>query len=316
MLLGAILGMMVAGGLVLLYESFIDRFRSADEMRQMLGLPVLGTIGKFDHEEGYSRQALVAITEPRSLPVEAFRRLRTNLRFADVDAEMKSLAITSANPNEGKSVVSANLAVVMAQSGLAVILVDADLRKPKQHLLFELARNPGLTDALLVESFAQIETLLQPVGAVPNLRILSVGRAAPNPAELLGSKRMTQLIADLEQHADLVIFDTPPVLAVSDAQVVGTQVDGTLLVMDAQRTTRKMARVAIEALDQVNVNLVGLTVNRVDGRSRGYYYAYHDYYDDGDGGSGGQPAATRRARASGWRRWLPTPNWASSRRNG
>src|SRR5690606_12077471 len=102
-----------------------------------------------------------------------------------------------------------------------------------------------------------------------------------------------------------------PVLAVSDSQVVGTQVDGTLLVMDAKRTTRKMARVAIEALDQVNAHLVGLAVNRVNGRNRGYYYAYHDYYDSDDSQDGGHPAGAGPTRPSRWRRWLPVPNWAS-----
>ncbi len=301
--LALVVGAMVAGGLVFLYELYLDRFRSSDEIRETLATPILGTISRLDKSEEYSRQALVSLNEPRSLVVESFRRLRTNLRFANVDSDLQALAITSANPNEGKSMIAANLAIVMAQAGLSVILVDADLRKPKLHQLFEVSRSPGLSDALYNETFDGLDLLLQSSG-IPNLRLLTVGRKVPNPAELLGSQRMGELLSMLRKQADLVLIDTPPVLAVSDSQVIGTQIQASLLVIDTKRTTRKMARLAVEALDQVNARIIGVAINRVDNRARGYYYEYYDYYeqDDGDGSDGPGGGKVRSKWSRPWQR--------------
>lgn len=343
LLIGLILGGAGAVGLVLLYESYVDRFRSQEEMRQLLGLPALGSIFRVEEAGADGPSSLVALHNARSVGVEAFRRLRTNLRFADIDHELKSLAVASANSEEGKSFISANLAVIMAQAGLRVILVDTDLRKPKLHKFFGLSRSPGLTDALYhvaessagpvsqdipargavpqkdggpdngvgptdsavflseLGSFDNLDALLQPT-ELDTLRVLPVGRRAPNPTELLGSRRMAHLISYLETQADLVIFDTPPVLAVSDAQVIGAQVGGTLLVIDPNRTTRKMARHALEALAQVNVRVAGLTVNRIPPGRRGYsYYPYYDYYEEDDslGETGAHGAQTGASHGDG-----------------
>ena len=305
--LALVVGAMVAVGLIYLYELYTDRFRSSDEIRQALATPILGSISQLAAMEGHSRQALMAVNEPRSVAVESFRRLRTNLRFADVDRELHTLAITSANPNEGKSVIAANLAVVMAQAGLKVVLIDADMRKPKQHYLFEISRTPGLSDALYHENFDGLDLLLQPT-AVPNLRVLTVGRKAPNPAELLGSQRMRELLVTLRQQADLIVIDTPPILAVTDSQIIGTQVEGTLMVIDTKRTTRKMAQMAVEALDQVSARLIGITINRVESGARGYYYYYdnYEYYgDDEDEDSGGKGG--RRSKRKWNRLWQRQP---------
>ncbi len=301
-LLALILGAGTAFGLLLLYEMATDRFRSNDDIRQVLGLPVLGSIGQIGVAEDQSPDTLVSLQDPRALSVEAFRRLRTNLRFANVDVALKGLAVTSANPGEGKSLISSNLAVVMAQSGLTVILVDADLRKPRQHRLFGVARSPGLTDALLGENFDQLDLLLQPT-RVLGLRVLTAGNQAPNPAELLGSRRMAQMADLLKSQADMVIFDTPPVLAVTDAQITGAEADGTLLVLDIKRTTRKAARYAVELLDQVGARVVGLAINRLTSNDRGYYYSYYDYeyyHEDGDdtGASGNGAGGERRKHRS------------------
>lgn len=309
-LLALILGAGAAFGLLLLYEIATDRFRSNDDIRQVLGLPVLGSIGQIGVAENPSPDTLVSIQDPRALSVEAFRRLRTNLRFANVDVALKCLAVTSANPGEGKSLISSNLAVVMAQSGLSVILVDADLRKPRQHRLFDVARSPGLTDALLSESFDQLDLMLQQTN-VPGLRVLTAGNQAPNPAELLGSRRMAQMADLLKSQADIVVFDTPPILVVTDAQITAAEADGTLLVLDIKRTTRKAARHALELLDQVGAKVAGIAINRITSSDRGYYYySYYDYdyYDeDGDdtgasrnGGGGRRKHKSRRhAQPSG-----------------
>ena len=288
--LALVVGAMVAVGLIYLYELYIDRFRSSDEIRQMLATPILGSLNKLDKLDGHSRDALIAFTDTRSSAVEAFRRLRTNLRFANVDQELNTLAITSAAPNEGKSVIAANLAIVMAQAGLSVILVDGDMHKPKQHRLFEISRAPGLSDALYLDDFAGLDLILQPT-AEPKLRVLTVGMKTPNPTELLGSQRMRELLARLGEDADMVVVDTPPVLVMSDSQIIGTQVQGSLLVLDAKRTTRKMAQMAVEALDQVGAHIVGVAVNRVESSGLGYGYYYQDYYydeDEGDDSSNGR----------------------------
>jgi succinoglycan biosynthesis transport protein ExoP len=305
-------GAMIAGALIFLYELYTDRFRSSDEIRHILASPILGAINRIEKMATHSNQALIAINEPRSLSVEAFRRLRTNLRFADVDSKLHTLAVTSANPNEGKSIIAANLAVVMAQAGLKVILVDADLRKPKLHHIFELTRAPGLSDALINDTFDGLDLMLQPT-AEPNLRVLSVGRKAPNPAELLGSQRMHDLLATLRDQADLVLLDTPPVLAVSDSQIIGTQVDASMIILDITQTTRRMALTAVEALDQVNARVIGIAINRVASRGRSYYYYnYYDTYeyyeqdDDDDRPGGGRaqraPGRGKRAWSLPWRR--------------
>lgn len=296
--LAFVVGTMVAVGLVYLYELYRDRFRSADEIQQFLATPILGSISQLDTMGGHSQEALISINEPRSVAVESFRRLRTNLRFADVDRKFRTLAITSANPNEGKSVIAANLAIVMAQAGLSVVLIDGDLRKPKQHHLFAVARAPGLSDALYHENFDSLDILLQPT-AVPNLRILTVGRKVPNPAELLGSQRMGELLSKLSNHVDLLLIDTPPILAVTDSQIIGTQVDGSLMVIDPKQTTRRMAATAVSALDQVGARLMGVAINRVGSGLQGSYYYYYDsyeYYDEDDGDESGQGGKRRQAK--------------------
>ena len=224
---------------------------------------------------------MISVSDPRHPIVEAYRRLRTNLQYYNLDATLTSLLLTSAEAGEGKSITSANLAVVMAQSGVRVILVDADLRKPRQHRIFGALRQPGLAEALR-SGFSP--DLLQPVAGVPNLRLLTSGETVPNPAEVLGSQRMRQLFEQLRAEADFIIFDTPPLLAVTDAQVVGHLVDGALLVINSQKTSAGAVHRALESLAQVNVPVMGAILNRLSGAGRSYYYYYHyysqDYYRD------------------------------------
>jgi capsular exopolysaccharide synthesis family protein len=227
-------------------------------------------------------QALISVSDPRHPIVEAYRRLRTNLQFYNLDAGLSSLLVTSAEAGEGKSMTSANLAVVMAQSGARVIVVDADLRKPRQHRIFGLMRQPGLTEALRSGSFSP--SLLQEAPGVPNLRVLTSGEIVPNPAEVLGSQRMRQLVEQLHAESDILIFDTPPLLAVTDAQVVGHLVDGALLVINSQKTPAGAIHRALQSLIQVNVPIMGAVLNRLSGSGRAYYYyCYyynHAYYHD------------------------------------
>ena len=287
-LLAMAVGAMLALGTIFLIEFLDDRIRTPDDLRRVADIPVLGTIGKSPGKNAIKEgpESLISVTQPRHPIVEAYRRLRTNLQFYNVDTELKSMVVTSANAGEGKSTSAANLAVVMAQSGLSVILVDADLRKPTQHHRFGLSRKPGLSEALLAPNPYHISV---PIPKVPNLRVMTCGEKVPNPAEILGSKRMKQMVEELHQYADVIIFDTPPLMAVTDAQVVGRYTDGVIVVIDTQATSGGAVHRALESLVQVNVPIMGAVLNRMTNSARGYYYYYtNDYYysdSDDDGGS-------------------------------
>jgi capsular exopolysaccharide synthesis family protein len=214
---------------------------------------------------------LITVAEPRSAISEAFRTLRTNLDFASLDQALKTLVITSAGVGEGKSTTLANLAVVSAQAGRRVILVDADLRRPSLHEILGASNEAGLTSMVVDESRLTAPPL-QGTG-IPGLSLLSSGPLPPNPADLLGSRRMAEVIAALAEEADQVFFDTPPVVAVTDAAVLATRVDGVLLVIGAGKTRREDARMAIQRLEQINARLVGTVLTNVEagGGFTGYY---------------------------------------------
>ena len=283
-LLATIVGGMLALGLVFLVEYLDDRIRTPEDLKRVTTLPVLGMISQLSGK-GTSGEALsadlISATEPRNPTVEAYRRLRTNLQFYNVDQGLHSLVVTSANPSEGKSMTAVNLAIVLAQSGQKVVLVDADMRKPRLHKIFGIMRKPGLSEVLASglppeSSLISVGPTLAP--GVPNLRVLVAGGKAPNPAELLGSQRMQAVVDYLKQESDVVIFDAPPLLAVADAQVTGRMVDGTLLIVNTQKTSGTDLQRAIEMLEQVNVPLWGVVLNRLSRSGRGYYYYSYDYY--------------------------------------
>ena len=214
---------------------------------------------------------LITVSEPRSPISEAYRTLRTNLDFASLDQALKTLVVTSAGVGEGKSTTLANLAVVSAQAGRKVVLVDADLRRPTLHQIFGLSNEAGLTTLMMDEA-----TLASPPiqkTDVQGLSVLTSGPLPPNPADLMGSRRMEVSIAALAKDADQVFFDTPPVVAVTDAAVLATKVDGVLLVISAGKTRREYARTAVQRLEQINARLVGtvLTNAQVGAGFQGYY---------------------------------------------
>jgi non-specific protein-tyrosine kinase len=253
-------------------------------------LPTLGAIARIQGQQ--YPEKLIAARHPLSPITEAYRVLRTNVQFSSVDKALRTLLITSPGPTEGKSVTLANLAVVIAQAGLRVILVDTDLRRPVLHKVFDLSNNHGLCDAILQPSITWTD-LLQSTG-VENLRLLSSGALPPNPAELLGSDRMGIMIEDLKQQADIVLFDSPPSLLVADAAILASRIDGVLMVNDAGRTRRTLARQGVEDLRRVRANLLGIVLNQMSARDSGYYYRYY-YYQSSDDGR--EPRRKRRRRS-------------------
>ncbi len=212
---------------------------------------------------------LVTISDPRSPASEAYRALRTNLSFYSLDKPLRTLVVTSPAAGEGKSTTIANLAVTMAQSGRRTVLVDCDLRRPTLHELFDRPMSPGLTNFVMDEVS---ELPLQETG-VENLWLLSSGPKPPNPADLLGAGRMSALIDRLAGQVDVVLFDAPPVMAAADAAILGSRVDGVLLVIQAGKTRRDHAERARTILEKANVRIVGATLtNAPRDRAMGEYY--------------------------------------------
>jgi non-specific protein-tyrosine kinase len=217
--------------------------------------------------------ALITLTNPRSPISEAYRTLRTNIEFSSFDQKLVALVVTSAGPEEGKSTTLANLAVTMAQSGKQIILVDCDLRKPSQHVIFGLKNERGLTSLMIPDADLNHPPLQQT--GQEGLQLLAAGPLPPNPSEMIGSKRMEEVIKALSAKADRVIFDAPPILAVTDAAVLSTKVDGVLLIVNAGGTKRDHMQKAHALLKKVNARVIGVALNNVkyDASLNRYYGA-------------------------------------------
>lgn len=219
---------------------------------------------------------LIAHVNSKSPVAEAYRTIRTNIRFSGVDKPLKSIVVTSATPNEGKSTVIANLAVVLAQAGNKVILLDCDLRNPTQHKLFEL-ENKGLSNCIAMGKAVAELTQDTPL---ENLKILCAGPIAPNPSELLCSQALLNIFESLREDYDYILVDAPPVLPVTDAAVLASKLDAVIQVVAANQVSPDEAKVAKQRLEQVKANIIGVVLNRVDVRDSRGGYGYYYYYVD------------------------------------
>ncbi|WP_085990879.1 CpsD/CapB family tyrosine-protein kinase [Oceanobacillus senegalensis] len=215
---------------------------------------------------------LIAKLSPKSTVAEQYRTVRTNLQFAAVDETLQAVLVTSASPEEGKSMTAANLAIVYAQQGKKVLLVDADMRKPTMHYTFQLENLQGLSNVLVGDTM--VAQAIQASGE-ENLDVITCGPVPPNPSELLASKRMQELMNDLRQSYDVIIVDSPPVLAVTDAQILSNVCDGTVLVVRSKQTEIEAGQKAIEALRSVNARVLGTILNGRDKKDKNYYYYYY-----------------------------------------
>lgn len=226
------------------------------------------------------RDALITVADPKSPIAEAYRTVRTNLQFVNVDQAKKTVLVTSAAPGEGKSTTTANLGVSMAMGGVKTLLVDSDLRRPTLHKLFGLSNAAGLSSVLADQA---------PLGRglhdtqLPNLSVLTSGPIPPNPAEMLASKRMHDTVEQLAGQYDMVFFDSPPVISVSDSMVLASLVDGVVLVVRAGAFPNEVVRNAKAQLESVKANFLGVVLNSVDLRRDGYYYRYYYQYYYGYG---------------------------------
>lgn len=219
--------------------------------------------------------SLISYMDPKSLNAEQFRTIRTNIEFAQLDKSMKNLLVSSSIPAEGKSTVASNLAYVIAQTDKRVLLVDADLRKPTVHRTFKLNNEQGLT-TLLSNADLKFNQVVQHSRDL-NLYFLPSGPIPPNPSEILGSGRMTLLMQELGQYFDIVIYDAPPITAVTDPQILATKVDGVVMVVRQGYTRKEEVKKAKEALDNVNANILGYVMNGKEIKDSAGYYAYYGY---------------------------------------
>jgi non-specific protein-tyrosine kinase len=263
--LGSMVGLMGGVGLAFLFENLDTRLHTVEQIERVTALRALGRIP-------YTRQ------EPRNIFLsgaspqrEAFRHLRTGIYAAARGSPPHTFLVTSAEPGEGKSTIVTNLALALAQAGQRILVVDADLRRPTLHTNFQLSMTIGLTS--VVDGKLRLQDAVQDT-EVAGLSVLASGPLPPNPAELLGSRRMRALLAEMEPHFDMVLVDAPALLPVTDAAVVASMVDGVLLVVDCTRSTREAVRSACRELAGVGARVVGLVVNRVQSPGHRYYHYY------------------------------------------
>ena len=269
--LGGALGVLLAGGLALLFGFLDNTIKTAEDARRLLGVRALGNAPTL-----HSPVGLIALSDPHSASSEAYRALRTNLQFAVPGRKLRSIAITSLRPGEGKTTTIANLAIALAQSGQRVVLVDGDVRKPRLHRVFEgLSNRYGLTNLLPGMRDEQLSRALQPT-QIENLTLLSAGPLPPNAADLLNSDRLRQVVELLEEVADIVLLDAPP-LAVSDALLLAGAVDGVALVTIGGTTRAHELAHAIDDIGRTGAVLLGVIVHRA--KSAGNSYGrYREYY--------------------------------------
>jgi capsular exopolysaccharide synthesis family protein len=271
MLLALLSGSVLAFGLAFFFEYLDSRIKTPDELKAHLGLPSLGMVPALDAKTWKDKEPLLHAGVPPGF-AEAFRTVRTNVLFSSAQEGSRVLVVTSTGPGEGKTTVATNLAISFAQAGQRVLLIDADMRRPRVHSVFGCKQEPGLSN-LMVGNARASETVHKT--PVPGLWVLGAGRIPPNPAELIGSQRFRDFLASLKEHFDLVLVDSPPVMAVTDAAIVAHAANGVVFVVGAEMTCRNAARAAVEHLEQGRAHFVGAVLNRVELERNAYYYSHY-----------------------------------------
>ena len=280
LVLAFILGAVLAVSVAFLRERFDDRMAWRDDFEEIIGAPVLAVVPRVPSWRKRKATKLSTRDDPRGAAAEAYRTVRTNLEFVARTGDKKILVVASPSMGEGKTTTTANLAVSLAQTGKYVIALSCDLRKPRLHKFFDLSNDRGVTTIL--KDGASVLDVIQRTG-VDNLRLISSGPVPHNPAELLGSKAMAELISDLRRLADYIVIDTAPVLQVADCLVIAPQTDGVILVVDASSTTKAAVRVVSQQLDQVGAEMLGGIFNDFDPNDAKSYPGYYKYYYYGYG---------------------------------
>jgi capsular exopolysaccharide synthesis family protein len=284
--LALLIGLLLGIGLTVLFEHFDNTLKTPEDVKEHFGLPFLGMVPDVGVKtaNAAARPSPLILKNPQSAVAEAYRVLRTNLIFSSAETSGRALVVTSANPGEGKTTTVANLASSLALNGAKVLAVDADLRRPTMHQHFGIPKTPGLSD--LIVGKCQASEAIQTT-RFKGLQVLPCGYVPPNPAELLGSAAMKQVVDALRSHYDWVLIDTPPILAMADTPVLCPLVEGVILVIGAERSGRPAIQRAVDQIVSVGGKVVGVVLNKVDLESNSYYYGqyygeyYRSYYAEG-----------------------------------
>jgi non-specific protein-tyrosine kinase len=291
-ILGLLAGLALGVGFAFLRERLDDRVKSRAELERRMGAPVIAAVPRVPGWRRGEEAHLIMRSDPKNPVSEAYRTLGTNIQYMASKQDLRVLMITSSMGGEGKSTTSSNLAVVLAQAGKRVILISADLRRPRLHAFFGLRNEAGLSN-VLADGLSLAQVARDP--GIPNLRVISGGFIPQDPAALLGSPRATRFIESLREVADFILIDTPPVLAVADASILAPLVDGTLFVLDVQHSSRSAMQQSRDQLENAGANLIGVVYNNFDpGQGGAYPYAYTYYYQYYGTEDAQDPAAKRR----------------------
>lgn len=270
--LAAAVGLMLAGGIVFLIEYLDDTIRTPDDVERILKLPIIGYIGNISVSKSETVDMHV-VKHPRSPIAEAFRSLRTNLEYANVDRPLSRILVASSGPGEGKSTIASNLAAIISQGGKRVLLIDADMRRPRIHSIFGIPNHVGLSS--LFRGNMTVRSAMRPAPGLVNVFIITSGNLPPNPTELLASARMDQILQEASREVDVVVVDSPPSL-VADYQVLSTKMDGVIMVIQPGITHADNASAMLDQLGRVNAAVFGIVLNRIPRNS--YHYGGYHYY--------------------------------------
>ncbi len=278
-LIALALGLGLGIGLAFFADYIDDTVNSPEELEKQFGLPYLGSVPRFDVQSDDG--ALPVLQDPKSQAAEAYRGLRTGILFSTPDRSPQTVLVTSAAASEGKTVTSANIALVMALAGEKTLLVDLDMRRPTLHKRINVSNEKGISNVLVGDG--DWRSFVQETGS-PNLHIIPSGPLAPNPAELIASEQMKTLVQEWAQSYDRVIIDTAPITAVTDPVLLSRLVDGTVIIIEAGSTSRRIIAAGIRQIKDVQGRVLGAVLNDVDSRNGGYYYHYYQHYYYGEGG--------------------------------
>jgi capsular exopolysaccharide synthesis family protein len=299
--LALIIGLGLGLGLTVLVEQLDNTLKTPEDVKHHLNLPFLGMVAEVNARRGPNAPPAspIILKNPRSALAESYRVVRTNLMFSSAETTGRAVAVSSVNPAEGKSTTVVNVAASLTQNGAHVLIVDADLRRPTIHQHFGLSNAPGLSD--LIVGKVPVSEVVRAT-SFKGLEVLPCGYIPPNPAELLGSASMRDLLTALRSHYDWILLDTPPILAIADTAVLSRWVDGLILVVAAERTGRPAIERTIDQLTRVGAKVLGIVLNRVDLERNSYYFGqyygeyYKSYYAEGGGRARDEARNRRSAR--------------------
>lgn len=297
-ILAVIVGLFMGVGIAFFLEFLDNTIKNPDDLKQITELPLLGSIAKFDIQAGGNNEELITHTMPKANISEAFRTIRTNIFFASFDTPKRLIGVASALPEEGKTLVAANLAVSIAHADKKVLLIDADMRRPRLHKIFNQKRAPGLSNLVMAED---IEGAIGDVTRklpISGLDMICSGDIPHNPSELLGSQKLKSIIDLASERYEYILFDTPPILSVSDSVVLINRLDGAIFVVNTEKTEKNALKQALETIP--NEKVLGLVLNNInierDGYYYRYYYQYYYSYEDQDQSMGKKRKKTQKAK--------------------